>query len=94
MQGFIVAVIIKVLSDAKVQQIIRDMLGQLITERIVPLIPLAVAAATKAVTQALPDVAAASVEHVTEAVREELNNVLPDFVIPDLNQLIDFWRPK
>jgi hypothetical protein len=55
-QSFIISILIKVLSDPKVQQSIKNLLGDLITERILPLVPLAVASATKAITEALPNI--------------------------------------
>jgi len=96
MQSFIVSILIKVLSDPKVQQWIKNLLGGLITERILPLIPLAVASATKAITEALPNIPTAAIEHVAETIRTDLNNVIPDFDIgiPAIDNLLDFWRPR
>lgn len=96
MQKFFIGVIIGVITDPKVQQTIKDLLGTLITERIVPLIPLAVASATKAITEAIPNVATAAIDHVSETIREDLNKAIPDFDlgIPAIDDLLDFWRPK
>src|SRR5258707_260886 len=96
MQSFFISIIIKVLSDPKVQQYIKDLLGGLITERILPLVPLAVASATKAITEAIPNVATAQIDHVADTIRTDLNKVIPDFDlgIPALDNLLDFWRPK
>lgn len=96
MQAFIVGILIKVLSDPKVQQTIKNLLGELITERIVPLVPLAVASATKAITEALPSIPTAAIAHVADSIRGDLNKAIPDFDlgIPALDNLLDFWRPK
>lgn len=96
MQKWLVGVIIAVLTNDEVQQKIKDLLGQLITERIVPLIPLAVASATKAITEHLPDIPTAVIANVADDIRRDLNNALPDFDIgiPAIDDLLDFWRPK
>ncbi|MEV5360567.1 hypothetical protein AB0K45_09510 [Micrococcus luteus] len=96
MQTFLAGLIIRVLTDDKVQQAIRNLLGQLITERIVPLVPLAVASATKAITAAIPNIPTAAIEHVAEDIRADLNQVIPDFDIgiPAIDGLLDFWRPR
>jgi hypothetical protein len=95
-QSFIISILIKVLSDPKVQQSIKNLLGDLITERILPLVPLAVASATKAITEALPNIPTAAIEHVADSIRNDLNHAIPDFDlgIPALDNLLDFWRPK
>ena len=105
MQKFFTSVIISVLTDKNVQKMIEELLGKLITERILPLIPVAVGAATKAavdeVINRFPGAedliqGAVNIEHTTEAARTELNNLIPDvdFGIPALDNLLDFWRPK
>jgi hypothetical protein len=88
-QAFVAGVIVKVLSDPKVQQIVKDLLGELITERIVPLIPLAVASATN-------DIPTAIIGDVAETIRTDLNAVLPDLDIgiPMIDNFLDAWRPK
>jgi hypothetical protein len=100
MQGFIVSILIKVLSDKKVQQYIKDLLGQLITERILPLVPVAVGAAVKAAVDELvtkvPGIeGVVDAVQATDAARDTLNNLLPDIDlgIPALDNLMDFWRP-
>lgn len=105
MQKFFTSIIITVLTDPKVQATIEALLGKLITERILPLIPVAVGAATKAavdeVIKKFPGAEGlvqdvVNIEHTTEAARSELNNLIPDvdFGIPALDNLLDFWRPK
>jgi hypothetical protein len=101
MQSFFAAVLIKVLSDSKVQQYIKDLLGQLITERILPLVPVAVGAAVKAAVDELitkvPGIeGVVDVVQATDAARDTLNNLIPDIDlgIPALDNLMDFWRPR
>lgn len=105
MLKFFTTVIINVLTDPKVQASIEALLGKLITERILPLIPVAVGAAVKAavdeVITKVPGVQGViqdvvNIEHTTEAARETLNGLIPDvdFGIPALDNLLDFWRPK
>lgn len=97
-QDFIADIVIKVISNKDVQQSIKDILGQLITERIMPLVPVAsAAAAVEAISNAdlnhdgKPDIA-----QVTDAVTATLDRLIPDinFGIPALDQLADFWRPR
>jgi hypothetical protein len=101
MQSFIVGILTKVLSDPKVQQFIKDLLGQLITERILPLVPVAVGAAVKAAVDELitkvPGIeGVVDLVQTTDAARNTLNDLIPDidFGIPALDNLLDFWRPK
>jgi len=101
MQKFLLSLIIAVLSDDRVQQMIRNLLGQLITERILPLIPVAIGAAVKRALDELiervPGIdGVVDVVQATDAARDTLNNLIPDidFGIPALDELMDFWRPK
>lgn len=109
LQGFAAGVFIKVITDENVQAAAKKLLGSIIAEQILPLVPVAVGAATKTAIDLLikeldkkfPGLAAAAegvinIEHTTEAARQELNNLIPDidFGIPALDNLLDFWRPK
>lgn len=96
MEKFLAAVIIKVITDDKVQASIEKLLGKIIAERIVPLVPLAVASATKAITEAIPQIATAQIDQVSDRIRNDLNRAIPDFDlgIPALDNLMDFWRPR
>jgi hypothetical protein len=101
MQDFFAGIFIKVISDPKVQAAAKNLLGQLITERILPLIPVAVGAAVKAAVDELiekvPGIeGVVDVVKATDAARDRLNDMLPDidFGIPALDELLDFWRPK
>lgn len=101
MQKFFTTLIVNVLTDPKVQQYIKDLLGQLITERILPLVPVAIGAAVKAavdgIVEKVPGIeGVVDIAHATNAARDELNKLIPDldFGIPALDDLLDFWRPK
>jgi len=101
MQKFLRDLIISVLADEHTQAIIKDLLGQLITERILPLVPVAVGAAVKAaideVIQKVPGLeGVVDVVQATDAARDTLNSLIPDIDIgiPALDELLDFWRPK
>jgi len=101
MQKFLRDLIISVLADERTQAIIKNLLGQLITERILPLVPVAVGAAVKAaideVIQKVPGLeGVVDVVQATDAARDTLNDLIPDidFGIPALDELIDFWRPR
>lgn len=98
MQNFIVGILIKVLSDPKVQATIKNLLSDLITEKIAPLIPLAAASAAHAFAGLIPGVTA-SVEDVVAVannVRDDLNKIVPDLDIgiPFIDNILDAWRPK
>jgi len=101
MQKFLLNLILAVLADTKVQQYVKDLLGQLITERILPLVPVAVGAAVKAaideVIQKVPGLeGVVDVVQATDAARDTLNSLIPDIDIgiPALDELLDFWRPR
>jgi len=101
MQKFLRELIISVLADERTQAIIKNLLGQLITERILPLVPVAVGAAVKAaideVIQKVPGLeGVVDVVQATDAARDTLNSLIPDidFGIPALDQLLDWWRPR
>lgn len=98
MQSFIVSILIKVLSDPKVQATLKNLLSDLITEKIAPLIPLAAASAAHALAGLLPGVTASveDVVSVANTIREDLNRVVPDLDIgiPFIDDILDAWRPK
>lgn len=101
MKKFLTDLIVSVFTSEQVQAAIKALLGQLITERILPLVPVAVGAAVKAAMDELiervPGVEGViDVVNATDAARHSLNDLLPDidFGIPALDQLMDFWRPR
>jgi TctA family transporter len=98
MQSFIIGILIKVLSDPKVQATLKNLLSDLITEKIAPLIPLAAASAAHALAGLIPGVAPAIEDVVAAAntVRDDLNRLIPDLDvgIPLIDDIMDAWRPK
>jgi hypothetical protein len=98
MQAFIVGILTKVLSDPKVQAMLKNLLSDLITEKIAPLIPLAAASAAHAFAGLIPGVVASveDVVQVANTVRDDLNRVIPDIDIgiPLIDDILDAWRPK
>lgn len=98
MQTFIVGIIVKVLSDPKIQATIKNLLSDLITEKIAPLIPLAAASAAHAFAQLMPNVThdIEDVVQVANTVRDDLNKIIPDIDIgiPLIDDILDAWRPK
>jgi hypothetical protein len=98
MQNFIVGILIKVLSDPKVQTTLKNLLSELITEKIAPLVPLAAASAAHAFAALMPNVThdIEDVVAVANTVRTDLNKVIPDIDIgiPLIDDILDAWRPK
>ena len=98
MQNFIVAILIKVVSSSRVQEMLKNLLSDLITEKIAPLIPLAAASAAHAFAGLIPNVTHTleDVVVVANTVRDDLNKAIPDIDIgiPLIDDIIDAWRPK
>lgn len=97
METFVANVVIKVLLDDRVQAKIKELLGGVITESILPLVPVAVASAVNAAIQQIPGVEnVKDVAGIANTVRDDLNKIIPDIDvgIPALDDLLDFWRPK
>lgn len=97
LDDFVASVIVKVLTNDAVQAKLKDILSDLITEKISPLIPLAAASAAHSFAQLLPNVTVAvdDVVKVANTVREDLNKVIPDIDIgiPLIDDIVDAWRP-
>jgi len=98
LQKFLLNLILAVLADPKVQLMIKNMLSELITEKIAPLIPLAAASAAHAFAGLIPGMAPAIEDVVAAAntVRDDLNRVIPDIDIgiPLIDDILDAWRPR
>ena len=95
MQDFFAAVLVKVLLDPKVQQQVKNLLSELITEKIAPLVPLAAASAARAVTALLPNAVHDVEDVVTIAnrVRDDLNKVIPNIPVLDIvGDLLSVWK--
>lgn len=101
MQSFFAGIIIKVLSDEKVQEFlitaVRRVLDGVIAEKLMPLFPFALGSAVKQFGALIP-----GVEIVKDAmetandIRDDLNEMIPDFDtgFKPLDDLMDIWRPK
>jgi hypothetical protein len=101
LQSFVKDLIVSVIEDPKTQTAIENIIGNLITKQILPLVPVATAAAAKAavdeIVKKIPELSGVvDVVHVADEARDALNKIIPDFDlgIPALDNLIDFWRPK
>lgn len=110
MQKWVIGVLIGVLKDPDVQKLLKDtakdIIGDTVLDRLLPLLPLAVGAAAnssvQAVLRALPQVPQEVTDTVqtvlegADAARDELNKIITDFDtgIKPLDDLLDWWRPK
>lgn len=98
MQAFLLKLILAVVAAPQFQKAVKDLLGQLITERIMPLVPLAVGAAVKSavdeVVAKVPGISAVvDVVATAEAARNELDRLIPGIVLPLISDLEAFWKP-
>lgn len=94
---FVYDIIVSVLKDEDVQKFIKDLLSSIITEKVLPLLPIAVASAVKGLVDKLPNVEmVGDAMEVANDVRNTLNNIIPDFDtgIKQIDDLMDIWRPK
>lgn len=92
----LVNLLLAALKNDKVQEAVGDFIGKIVTQKLLPLLPLAAAAAAKAVADQMPELAGvADVVQLADEVRDRLNDAIPDvdFGIPALDSLMDFWRP-
>jgi hypothetical protein len=98
MQAFLLKLILAVLADPKVQTQIKNLLSELITEKIAPLIPLAAASAAHAFAGLIPNAAhdIEDVVAVANTVRNDLNKAIPEINIgiPLIDDIINAWRPQ
>lgn len=98
MQKFLAGLIIRVLTSEQVRTMLKNILSELITEKVTPLIPLAAASAAQTFANLIPGVTATAEDVVQTAnkVREDLNRAIPDIDlgIPLIDNILDVWRPK
>lgn len=93
-----------IVTDERVQESIKkwvsDLLGDIMTEKILPVVPLAVGAA---VTAGMESVAKADlnndgkpdIEQVADAARQAIDALLPPSItLPFIGNLRDIWPPK
>ena len=101
MKTFLKDLIVSVIADKRTQDAIENLLGAVITKNLLPMLPIAVSAATKAAVDQLVE-RVPQIEGVVDAVkvaddaRVALNEIIPDidFGIPALDAVLDMWRPK
>jgi len=92
----LVNILINAMRNEKVQQAVGDFISKIVTEKLLPLLPIAAAAAAKAVADQFPQLdGIADIGKIADDVRGTLNELVPDidFGIPALDDLMDFWRP-
>lgn len=99
MQAFLLKLALAILEDPKFQAAVENILGKLITERILPLVPIAVGAAVKSavdeVVDKVPGInAVVDVVSTTESAIGALTNLIPGIVLPVLGDIENFWKPK
>ena len=93
MQSFFASVLIKVLSDPKVQALllqIVDRLAAILLPKLAAVIPAAVAAGIKALGDIIPNLDIPGLDDLTEVVRGGINGLLPkDIDIPILSDAFE-----
>ena len=91
----LVNLILRALQSEQVQDAVGDFISRVVTEKLLPLLPIAAAAAAKAVTDQLSDIVDVDVADIANTVRDRLNEAIPDLDcgIPTLDDLMEFWRP-
>lgn len=101
MQAFIVSILIKVLSDEKVQEFLiraaKSIVGDAITEKVLGFLPAMFAAMLDTAIKQIPGVDnIKDVGAVVNTGRDVLNQIVPDFDtgFKPLDDLMDMWRPK
>lgn len=96
--GFASKVLVTALNDPGVQKFIRalakELLGDVIADTVVPLIPLAAAGAAKAVKDIEKDVegAVTDVEKIGTGIIGDLNGAVPGLNIPFLGDILNIWK--
>ena len=94
---FVSTIIVSVLKDEDVQQFIKDLLSGVITEKVLPLLPIAIGAAVEGVVDKIEGIEmVGDAIDVANDVRDTLNTIIPDFDtgIKAIDDLMDIWRPK
>ncbi|AER48886.1 hypothetical protein KAMIYU_76 [Mycobacterium phage Kamiyu] len=94
---FIGGVVVTVLTSPRVEAMLYRILGRIVTERVLPVIPVTVATAVSGVIEKIPGVEnVRDVVGYAEDIRQRVNDLLPDIDtgIKPLDDLLDAWRPK
>jgi hypothetical protein len=101
MQNFFVGVLVKLLSDEKIQAFLivaaKRIVGDAITGKILDALPEMFAGMLDTAIKQIPGIDnIQNVKHVADAGREILNSIIPDLDtgFKPLDDLMDIWRPK
>lgn len=87
----------------KLVDILKNVLGGVIAEKILPLVPTTIASAMDAVIKHIPGIPDLNpeqivqvAEHAKDSILDVVDKAVPDFDtgIKQLDDLMDFWRPK
>jgi hypothetical protein len=92
-QSFIISILIKLLSDPKVQDLlfrVVDRLAEILLPKLASVIPAAVAAGIKGLGGLIPDIHLPGLDDITETIRKDVNGLLPDDIdIPILSDAFE-----
>jgi hypothetical protein len=97
MQGFIVGILVKVLSDPKVMAQIEKLIGNIVAKQILPVIPVAIGAAVKAgvddVIQHIPGVnGVVDIVKTTEGAAASIVDLIPGLgSLPIIGDVLRNW---
>lgn len=101
MSKFFITILVGLLKDEDVQAFLikaaREVVGGVIAEKVLPVLPVALGLAVKEFGDLIPGVQGIkSGLESAERVRHGLNELIPDrdIGIAPLDDLIDFWRPR
>jgi hypothetical protein len=92
-QNFLVSILVKLLSDPKVQAFLMqivDRLAETLLPKLAAVIPAAVAAGIKGLGGLIPDIHLPGLDNITETIRSDVNALLPeDIDIPILSDAFE-----
>lgn len=97
MQGFLVSILIKVLSDPKVLAQIEKLIGNIIAKQILPVIPVAIGAAVKAgvddIIEHIPGInGVVDVVKTTESAAASIVDLIPGLgSLPIIGDFLKSW---
>lgn len=95
LQNFAFGVIKKVLMDKEIQQFIKDLIGGVIAEKVIPLLPFALGSAMKRFGEMIPgvEVAKDAVEFADD-IREDINKMIPETGFKPIDDFVDILFPE
>jgi triosephosphate isomerase len=98
MQGFIVSVLIKVLTDPKVMAQIEKLIGNIVAKQILPVVPVAIGGAVKTALDELiaktPGISGVvDVVKTTESAAASIVDLIPGLgTLPIIGDLLNSWK--